>query len=204
MHCIKKYFFTILILLSLKMINAQRIQNFNVFVAGTNVGVKFTIGPGAQCGGYKIYHSLDSVFFNQIYDYPTVCGNSTSSEDVSYTHTYPTIDRTNYYKVELIPVETSPIRRVFVPISTINVKLFVYPNPVVQISDVLNLKIANIGTTKLVGFIYTQFGKTIRQINLKTEQDLATLNVYDLTSGLYVVWLTDGNQAYSSKFVIIR
>jgi IMP dehydrogenase/GMP reductase len=38
----------------------------------------------------------------------------------------------------------------------------------------------------------------------RTQFDLATLNVYDLTNGLYVVWLTDGIQAYSSKFIINR
>ena len=206
MRYLKKYFFTILILIVVKSFNAQRIQNFNVFVAGTSVGVRFTIGTGAQCGGYKIWHSLDSTYFgfNPIYNYPSVCGGSGSPEDVSFTHVNPTIDRVNYYKVELVPVETSPIKRLFVPFSAINTKLFLYPNPINLISDNLNLKIANIGTTRLVGFIYNQFGKTLRQLDLKTELDLATLNVYDLNDGLYEIWLTDGTQVYSSKFVVIR
>ena len=64
----KKYFFNCCLLLCLASFTyAQRIQNFNVFVAGTSVGIKFTIGTGAQCAGYKIYHSLDSSIFNQIY-----------------------------------------------------------------------------------------------------------------------------------------
>lgn len=208
MNNCKKYIFKTVILFFLISIhsNAQRIQNFNVFVAGSVVGVKFTIGPGASCSGYKIWHSLDSTYFGftPLYDYPGVCGGSGSPEDVSYTHTNPTINQVNYYKVELVPVETSTIRRVFVPIDQTKVKLFLYPNPVVQVSDVLNLKISNIGSTRLVGFLYSQFGHKLRELDLTTQFDLASLNVYDLKDGLYEIWLTDGNQAYSSKFVVIR
>ncbi len=200
----KKYFFNCYLLLCLTAFSfAQRIQNLNVFVAGTSVGIKFTIGTGAQCGGYKIYHSLDSSIFNQIYDYPGTCGNSSMPEDVSYTHTNPAINQTNYYKVELVPVETSLIKRVFVP-NVVNAKLIVYPNPIVQIYDLLNLKIPNIGSTRLVGFISSQFGNPLKQIDITTQGDLASINVYDLTNGLFVIWLTDGIKAYSSKFIIVR
>ena len=204
MAFIKKYFLNCYMLLFFTTLTyAQRIQNFNVFVAGTSVGIKFTIGTGAQCGGYKIYHSLDSSIFNQIYDYPGTCGNSSTPQDISYTHTNPAINQTNYYKVELVPVETSLIKRVFVP-NVINAKLFVYPNPIVQIYDLLNLKISNIGSTRLVGFISSQFGNPLKQIDITTQGDLAAINVYDLTNGLYVIWLTDGVKAYSSKFIIVR
>lgn len=203
----KKHILKIVLLFFLvSIIKAQRIQNFNVYVAGTSVSVRFTIGIGVQCSGYKIWHSLDSTNFGftPIYDFPGICGGSGSPEEVSYNHNSPEIDRVNFYKVELVPVETSPIRRIYVPISTTNVRLFLFPNPIVQISDILNLKIVNIGTTRLVGFLYTQFGKKLKELDLTTQQDLASVNVYDLSDGMYVVWLTDGNQAYSSKFIIIR
>ncbi|MDX2172650.1 MAG: T9SS type A sorting domain-containing protein [Bacteroidota bacterium] len=185
---------------------AQRIQNFNVFAAGSVVGVKFTISPGTSCSGYKIWHSLDSTYFgfNPIYDYPGICGASGTSEDVSYTHGSPAVNQVNYYKVELVPVETSAIRRVFVPIDQTKVKLFIYPNPIGEISDILSLKISNIGSAKLVGFLYNQFGHKLRELDLMTQFDLASINVYDLNDGLYEVWLTDGNQAYSSKFIVRR
>ena len=205
MFLIKKHIFFVLLLLTFLQANAQRIQNFGVFVAGSAVGVKFTISTGPQCSGYKIYHSLDSNFVNTvIYDYSGVCGASANPETVSYTHVNPTINQVNFYKVELIPFETSPIKRVFVPIDNTKIKLFVYPNPIVQTYDVLNLKIANSATKRLVGFIYNQFGKPLRELDVTTQFDLAALNVYDLTNGLYVLWLTDGTQAYSSKFIINR
>ena len=206
--CITKTYITKVLFFVLLSVSyyAQRIQNFNVFVAGSSVGVKFTIAPGASCSGYKIWHSLDSTYFGftPLYDYPGICGGSGTSEDVSYTHTNPTINQVNFYKVELVPVETSPIRRVFVPIDQTKVRLFVYPNPLGQISDVLNLKISNIGTKRLVGFLYNQFGHKLRELDLTTQFDLAAINVYDLNDGLYEIWLTDGTIPYASKFIVRR
>lgn len=206
--CITKTYITkvlFFVLLSVS-VYAQRIQNFNVFVAGSNVGVKFTIAPGASCSGYKIWHSLDSTYFGftPLFDYPGICGASGSPEDVSYTHGNPTVNQVNYYKVELVPVETSLVRRVFVPIDQTKVRLFLYPNPIVQISDILNLRIANIGNIKMVGFLYSQFGHKLRELDLTMQFDVASINVYDLNDGLYEIWVTDGTQAYSSKFVVIR
>lgn len=181
----------------------QRIQNLNVFVAGTSVGIKFTITKGVQCSGYAIYHSADSINFNQIYNYPGVCGDVTTSQDISYTHTSPLINQINYYKVELIPIETSPVKRIYVNVAP-KIILVAFPNPVVNIYDLLNLKISNSNNIILFGFIYNQSGKPIRQLNLTTQIDATTVNINDLSNGLYVIWLTDNTSVYTSKFIINR
>lgn len=202
-----KYRFTTIILILIAIsINAQRIQNFNLYTVGSSVNVKFTISGGAQCSGYKIWHSLDSTYFgfNPIYDYPGVCGGSGSPEDISYIHANPSINQVNYYKVELVPVETSPVKRVYVPVDQTKVKLFLYPNPIGSFSDILNLKIPNIGSVKLFGFLYNQFGHKLRELDVTMQFDLASVNVYDLNDGFYEVWLTDGKQSYSSKFIVKR
>jgi hypothetical protein len=202
----KKYFFAIISVVIFLNTKAQRIQNFNVVLAGTSVGVRFTISAGAQCDGYKIWHSIDSTYFGfkPIYDYPGICGNAIKSEDISYTHTNPEIDVVNYYKVELVPVETSPINRIFVAQSNAKVKLFLFPNPIVQLYDVLNLKISNIGSKRLVGFLYNQYGHKLRELDITTQQDLASIQVYDLNDGLFQVWVTDGTDVYTSKFIVVR
>ncbi|MGZ3900969.1 MAG: hypothetical protein ACXVNQ_10990, partial [Bacteroidia bacterium] len=58
----KKILFLIVTICSFNAV-AQRIQNFNAFASGTNVGIRFTITKGPQCSGYTIYHSLDSINF---------------------------------------------------------------------------------------------------------------------------------------------
>lgn len=198
----KKIVFITLLIISL-VGYSQRIQNFNTFVAGTSVGIRFTIIKGPQCSGYTIYHSIDSINFIQIYNFPGVCGDQNVNQDISYTHSSPALNQVNYYKVELIPVETTPVNRIYVSDQP-KVKMLVYPNPVVFNYDVLSMKIFNVSNLRLIGFLYNQYGKPLKQIDVTTTLDTASMYVYDLSNGLYVLWLTDGTQVYSSKFIVNR
>jgi len=183
---------------------SQRIQNFNVFAAGTGVGIKFTITKGNQCSGYAIWYSADSINFSPLYTYPGICGDVNTDQDQSYTHTNPLQNQTNYYKVELQPlIEMSPVRRIYVS-NQPQISMQVFPNPVVNIYDILNIKIFNTNNIRVVGFLYNQFGKPMRALDLRTTVDLAGLNINELSNGLYVIWLTDGTSAYSSKFIVNR
>lgn len=198
----KKLIFYILVILGFTA-NSQRIQNFYGVVSGTSVGLRFTITKGPQCSGYTIYHSIDSVNFIQIYDYPGICGDVSTDQNISYTHTSPAVNQTNYYKVQLVPVETTPVLRIYVADQP-KKKMMVFPNPVVNSYDILSVKIFNVSNTRVIGFLYNQFGKPLREYDLTTVFDMTAINVYDLANGLYILWLTDGTQAFSSKFVINR
>ncbi|MCW3076899.1 MAG: hypothetical protein JWO32_1508 [Bacteroidetes bacterium] len=198
----KRLIFFIFVLIGFTT-TAQRIQNFYGIVSGTSVGLRFTITKGPQCSGYTIFHSIDSVNFIQIYDYPGICGDVSVNQDISYTHTSPTLNQTNYYKVELVPYEVSPILRVYVADQP-KKQMLVFPNPVSNSYDVLGVKIFNVSNTRVIGFLYNQFGKPLREYDLVTTLDMTAINVYDLANGLYVLWLTDGNQAFASKFVVNR
>jgi hypothetical protein len=182
---------------------AQRIQNFNVFAVNGSVGIKFTVSKGTQCNGYTIWHSLDSINFNVIYSYPGICGNTSADQDFSYTHTSPGVNVVNYYKIELPGVETSPVQRVYLT-TTPQASLLMYPNPIVNEYDVLYLKIFNANNLRVVGFLYNQFGKPMRTLDITTKVDLANLYINDLENGLYVIWLTDGTQLFRGKFIINR
>jgi len=199
----KKILFLILTICALNGL-AQRIQNFNAFVAGTQVGIRFTITKGPQCSGYTIYHSLDSINFIQIYDNPGVCGDVNANQDVSFTHSSPAYNQTNYYKAEIFsPFESSPIVRLYLTDAP-KARMMTYPNPVVNQSDILGIKIYNTSNIRVKGFLYNQYGKPLRDYDLTTKGDITSIDVYDLANGLYVLWLTDGNQAFSSKFIINR
>ena len=181
--------------------HAQRIQNFSVFTASTSVGIKFTVKAGSQCAGYTIYHSIDSVNFYPIYNYAGICGDLTLDQDYSYTHQTPTINQINYYKIELTGAEISTVRRVYVSeIPQIN--MVVYPNPVYFYTDELNIRIFNTANLKLFGFLYDQFGKPLQKLDIITKTEFGTLNLYNLQNGVYVIWLTEGINIYSAKFII--
>ncbi|MCE3227581.1 MAG: hypothetical protein K0S32_2132 [Bacteroidetes bacterium] len=181
----------------------QRIQNFNVFSAGQSVGIRFTVTKGPQCNGYTIYHSLDSVNFNQIYNYPGICGDMNSNQDYTYTHTTPALNQPNFYKIDLFPIEVSEIKRIHVGENQLP-SILVYPNPVVGVYDILNLKVFNVNNANLVGAIYNQFGKPVKYIDVFTQGDLATSYISEFGNGLYTVWLSDGNNVFAAKFIINR
>ena len=193
----------IFIFLSVSIYAQFRIVNFNLFQVGTNVLIKFTVTAGSICNGYTVYHCLDSVSFVPVYDYAGVCGTSSSDENFSYTHTGATPDKINYYKVQLSTVETSGIRRIYVP-SNSRSGIIAYPNPILNTSDSLKLRLFNTNNLQLVGFIYSPSGKPRQELHLKAKGELTALDVNNFENGVYVVWLTDGYQAYSSKFIINR
>ncbi len=195
----------ILLILSGNFFSQGRIVSPSAFAAGTSVGIRFTIAPGPQCSGYNILYSTDSVYFTTLYNYPGVCGNVSTKQDISYTHSSPLQNQTNYYKIELVPLETSPVLRVYVgSSSTPSVYLRAYPDPITTDYDVLNLKFSNAVTTGVYGFIFNHSGKPVKPIQLPTQIDAAVLNVFDFPNDLYIVWLTDGTYVYKAKFIINR
>ena len=57
---------------------------------------------------------------------------------------------------------------------------------------------------KVEGFIFNQFGKVVRPLLLDINQSQSEVNINDLNDGLYIVWLTDGNWLFRSKFIVKR
>ncbi len=126
----------------------QRITNFELFLAGTTkVNAKFTLRAGTTCFGYKILHSIDSVNYTEVIDYPTICGASGSDEYFSNTHDTPVPNVTNYYKVQLSTFETSEVRRIFVGVNS-SPRMLVFPNPIYSDNDIATVKLLGTNNTK--------------------------------------------------------
>ena len=183
--------------------SAQRISDFNLFFAGNGVTIKFTILKGTLCNGYNILHSLDSINFKTIYNFPGICGNTSTDESISYFHASPEINKNNYYKIELIPIEVSLVKKIFV-FEAADLEAVLYPNPQTGNSDLLDLRIFNAGTIQLKGFIYDQHGSSIQELNLTTSLDLAKINVSNLKNGVYFIRLLNSEKKYSFKLIINR
>lgn len=189
---------------------AQRIQNVSVsLVNSQNQGVqsqvlvRFSITAGQACSGYDILHSTDSLNYLPIYSYSGICGNTTTDESFSFTHGNPGIDVLNYYKVSIPGFEVSPVHRIYVTASSPKPNVLVYPNPVFQ-QDLIRLKYSNYVGTKLEGFIYNQHGKPVRNLYVDIKNYESEVNINELNDGLYIVWLTDGNWLFRSKFIVKR
>jgi hypothetical protein len=184
---------------------AQRIVSFDLFQVYSNnsVAIKFTIGAGPSCNGYIIWHSADSVNYQAVENSPVICGGSGVNEDKSFTHGNPAINQVNYYKIELIPYETSFVKRIFVTEQG-RTRMMPYPNPVYNDLSELKLRIYNVSNIRLEGFLYNQAGTQEQELLVETKEDLAIIDIGKLENGMYVVWLTDGTKPYSAKFIINR
>jgi hypothetical protein len=183
----------------------QRIQDFTAFDGGNgSVGIRFVISPGPVCSGFEVMHSTDSLVYKSVYPYDQECGSVFEPVPITWTHTTPAMDQTNYYKIQLMsPYETSDVRRVYVS-EPGRSRLIAYPNPVFQNTDFLNLKAVGAGNVQLTGYICNRVGVKLRTLEMVSYGDLAGMNVADLSDGLYVIWLTDGSQVYSCKIIVKR
>lgn len=169
----------------------------------SQVLVRFSLSPGQACPGYEILHSTDSINYQQIYNYAGICGNQNNTESFNFTHGSPGIEMLNYYKVSIPGFETSPVHRIFVTQQTPKPNLMVYPNPVFT-QDAIRLRYFNYVGNKLEGYIYNQHGKPVQTLYLDIYQNESMVNIEGLSDGLYIVWLTDGNWLFRSKFVVKR
>jgi hypothetical protein len=194
-----RFLFFTLIFLSASVIFSQRITSFSVTNVKGVVAVRFSISPGTTVNSYSILRSTDSLNYYSIYDYSTTCGYPDRYDDRMYDDHSPVLNQANFYKVQLFPYEQSQPLRVFVTASS---SLYVYPNPVGPGMDLLHMKFTQIKDKRVFGGLYNQSGNPVRVLDFTTVGDAFTLNISDLNNGLYLLWLTDGSQAFSCKFIL--
>jgi hypothetical protein len=205
-----RLFFTYLALIISWVAFSQRIQNVSLSLVnsqnqGTNsqVLVHFEISPGQSCPGWEILHCTDSLNYISVYNNAGICGNQSTSESKDYTHPSPGLEMLNYYKVSIPGFETSKPYRIYVGQQVPKPNLLVYPNPVFN-QSFITLKYMNYSGSTVFGYIYNQFGTPVRELLLKVDQSLSSVNISDLADGLYVVWVTDGAWLFRSKFIVKR
>ena len=182
---------------------SQRLQNFHLNLTHTIVTAKFTVAAGSSCNGYNVLHSTDSLNYTTIYNFPGICGNITKAEDFSFNHHSPTFNTNNFYKIELISLETSISQKIFVA-EPPKKNIIVYPNPITNYSDKINLRVAKANNTYLSGFLFNQDGKPVRKLDFTTVFDYSYFYLNELENGLFVLWLTDGFSVYTTKFTVLR
>ncbi|MEI6020256.1 MAG: T9SS type A sorting domain-containing protein [Bacteroidota bacterium] len=181
---------------------AQRITDFSLNTAANIVTGKFTITPGSVCGGFTVYRSTDSLNYFQIYDSPQVCGNYSTPETKSFSDASPAINQYNFYKIFLQPYDVA-IQKIYVGKNQ-GSNMITYPNPVYQGNSTLNLKLINAGNTNVFGYLFNQGARSLQKLDLYTSNDLTAINVAGLENGVYLIWLTDGNVAFSTKFIVLN
>lgn len=199
-----RYQITFLFFLFALLNSAQRISNFEVHNVQGIIAIRFIISPGPSCNGYIIHHSTDSINFSIIHNPGEVCGNYNAPEHKRFDHTNPAENQVNYYKLQLSPYEISEMRRVFVFPNSPRSVITPYPNPVKPGTEFLNLRIYGASNARISGTLYNQAGNPLRELDLTTNGEIASLAVGALNEGLYMIRLNDGSQAFACKFAVAR
>lgn len=183
-------------------VKAQRINDFNLAPINEGISVSFNIGPGLDCTGYSIFHCLDSMSYLEIYNYAGICGTSGTNEFRSFTHTSPTLNQVNYYKIQLYPYEVAYNRILY----TANGQgaLLAYPNPVSQANSYISLRFTNASNVELQGYVCDDFGIKVQSISARSNGNLLDLPVSGFRDGVYLVWLSDGALVYTTKFIVLN
>jgi hypothetical protein len=180
---------------------SQRIINFNLSSTSGLVRIDFTVAKGSTCNGYKIYHSVDSLNFTVIEDYAGICSSSSENLSQTFNHTSPQPKTINYYKVELAFVETSPTKSIYVDNQS-QAQLTPYPNPVLLSSESIRLRTSNTENAAMEGFVCDESGHQLRSLLLNCMDYTMDLPLYNLRSGIYFIWLSDGLYIYGTKFIV--
>lgn len=185
------------------LVQAQRITNFNLYGVGKSVGLNFTITKGSTCNGYKVLHSQDSLNYTVIEDYAGICGNSSEDVTNSYTHTNPVQNRYSYYKVQIALGETSEVKRIFVS-SKNGSGLIISPNPAAKFDKTVELRTVASENSHLVGYLTDLRANKFVELDLHSNNFLTEISIEGLKTGIYLVWLRDGEVIYCNKLMILE
>jgi len=145
---------------------------------------------------FNVQRSMNGVTFETIGE---VEGAGSTDEEQTYNYTDENagnVASTLYYRLQQVDVDGestySAIRRVVFANSNSEVKVF--PNPAKEGQEVV-VEHKNIRTIEL----YTTNGQLVNRVELADEQDVATIQLNGLASGLYVVVI---NQTTTKKLVV--
>lgn len=77
---------------------------FNAFFLQSSpagVTISFTVKGGILCTGLAIERSLNGIEYDQIFEFPGVCGNPGADETYSYLDATPFLNQLNYYRLKI-------------------------------------------------------------------------------------------------------
>lgn len=199
------YFFLIIVFYAVAGHAQSRLRNVQAVSGGTAVNISFVISAGQTCDGYSIWHTADSTLFYQQVggNGGGVCGNPSNDEFVNFPHSSPVKNKVNYYKVRIdFPFEESAVLRVYFSPEGRSQMVF-FPNPVSSMEGFVNLRMPGLAEASLQGFLLNRFGTVSRHLDMNVTEGKAVLSVSDLEHGVYILWLSDGWNVFSGKFIVM-
>lgn len=195
-------FLTLLVLIGGIAVKAQHINLSNFYLIPNNkeVLMYWTIDSGPTCNGITVWHSTDSLNYEEIGNIGGVCGSSSSAIPYNFTHTSPTLNSTNYYKLRLGYTQFSEIKTITIKYTEPG-KLYVYPNPT---ADKTIIEFNNDHLDRYSVIISNNIGNAIYKEEDITEGRIQ-INTTGWNSGTYFITVTDnGGRVLKEKLIITK
>lgn len=197
-----KIFLTLIAVAGSITIRAQHVNlsNFYLIPNDKEVLMYWTIDSGPTCNGITVWHSTDSLNYEEIGNIGGVCGGSSSATPYNFTHDSPILNSINYYKLRLGYAQFSEIKTITIKYTQPG-KLYVYPNPT---SDQTIIEFNNDHLDRYSVFISDNLGNVVHKKEGVTEGRVQ-VNTTVWNSGTYFITVTDnGGRVLKEKLVITK
>lgn len=111
-------------------LKAQHVNLSNFYLIPNNkeVLMYWTIDSGPTCNGITVWHSSDSINYEEIGNIGGVCGSSSAATPYNFTDKSPLLNSVNYYKLRLGYTQFTEVKTITIKYTEPG-KLYVYPNP---------------------------------------------------------------------------
>ncbi len=107
----------------------DRVVQFDVALSGGKTIVTWTVGAGTTCESVVVQRSSDTTSFQDLYVYPSICGNSSVDESYAWIDEQPLPFSLNYYRLKVENVDFTAAKKVDNNSQIKKGELSIYPNP---------------------------------------------------------------------------
>ncbi len=195
-------FINVFLLFSFISVKAQHVNLSNFYLIPNNkeVLLYWTIDSGPTCNGITVWHSSDSVNYEEIGNIGGVCGSSSSATPYNFTDKSPLLNLVNYYKLRLGYAQFTEVKTITLKYTEPG-KLYVYPNPSInqakiEFNNDRNKQFSLTVTNSIGNVIYKKEGVVESEIFLDTSS---------WNNGSYYITLTDDSgNVLKEKLIITK
>lgn len=181
---------------------AQHVNFSNFYLIPNNkqVLLYWTIDSGPTCNGISVWHSIDSVNYNEIGNIGGICGSSSSAIPYNFTDKNPTLNKTNFYKIRLGYSQFSEVKTVQINYTEPG-KLIIKPNPS---SENVVIEFNNEAANHYQLTVTNSSGNTVYTKENISESKIE-LNTTGWSAGTYYVTLAEpGGKKLKDKLIIVK
>lgn len=195
-------FMNMFLLFGFISVKAQHVNLSNFYLIPNNkeVLMYWTIDSGPTCNGITIWHSSDSINYEEIGNIGGVCGSSSSAIPYNFTDKSPLLNSVNYYKLRFGYAQFTEVKTITIKYTELG-KLYIYPNPSInqtkiEFNNDRNKQFSLTVTNSIGNVVYKKEGIIESEIFLDTSS---------WNNGSYYITLTDDSgDVLKEKLIITK